>query len=161
MENPTTDGMGNNTKLYLVWKGIKHRCNNPKHISYKNYGGRGITICDDWLDFDEFYQWSVNNGYEENKQIDRRDNDLGYNPNNCRFVDSIINRLNKRISGVVKYRGVHKHRKLNKYIANISINHKTIYIGTYDTPEAATKAFDYKVLELRGEDGIDMLNLKK
>lgn len=94
-----------NTKIYHVWQNIKARCYNPEHISYKNYGGRGITVCKEWLDdFMNFYNWSIQNGYKEEfyksgyskLSIDRLDNNKGYFPENCRWVYIKIQSYNKR-----------------------------------------------------------------
>ena len=73
--------------LYCVWHNMKTRCYNPKRKAYKYYGGRGITVCDEWLfDFEAFYTWAINNGYKKGLQIDRENNDKNYNPENCRFI---------------------------------------------------------------------------
>lgn len=81
--------------LYRIWKGMKRRCNNPNDKSYKNYGGRGITICKEWQDdFKSFYEWALNNGYSYQKlanginklTIDRINTDGNYEPLNCRWV---------------------------------------------------------------------------
>jgi hypothetical protein len=81
---------------------MKNRCYNKNSPDYKNYGGRGIKICDEWLnDFTAFNKWAFENGYDENAPklactIDRINNDLGYSPENCRWVDIATQNRNKR-----------------------------------------------------------------
>ena len=74
------------TKLYTVWVGIKNRCLNLKTENYKYYGDRGITICDEWLEFIPFRDWSLENGYKEGLTIDRKENDGNYEPSNCQWL---------------------------------------------------------------------------
>lgn len=84
------------TDLYRVWSAIKTRCNNPKAINYKNYGGKGIQMCVDWQnDVSLFYDWCITNGYKEGLEIDRINNNGNYEPSNCRFVTKIENRRNR------------------------------------------------------------------
>jgi len=88
-----------NSPLYGVFESIISRCYNTKHIHYKYYGGRGITICDEWRnDFKSFHDWANNNGWQKGLEVDRRDNDLSYNPNNCRIVATKININNRSVS---------------------------------------------------------------
>lgn len=85
------------SKLYKVWQGMKTRCYNGKFIYYKNYGGRGISICDEWkCNFLTFYKWAINNGYQEGLTIDRTNNDGNYEPNNCRWVTRAEQNRNQR-----------------------------------------------------------------
>lgn len=88
-------------RLYNVWVGMRDRCNNPNNNSYKNYGGRGITVCSEWNDFKAFYDWAMANGYDENAKrgkctIDRIDNNGNYEPSNCRWVDMHFQNTNTR-----------------------------------------------------------------
>lgn len=95
-----------NTKLYSVWSGMKKRCHNPKNFNFKNYGGRGVSVCDEWRnDFLSFYKWAIENGYKEGLAIDRIDNDRNYEPSNCRWVTPKVNGNNRRTSRHIEYNG--------------------------------------------------------
>src|SRR3990167_2556243 len=83
------------TKLHKVWSSMKKRCLNLNDKGYKNYGGRGITICNEWLEFIPFRDWAINNGYKEGLQINRINNDGSYEPSNCNFVTSAENCRNR------------------------------------------------------------------
>lgn len=96
------------TKVYRTFQRMKRRCYNPKDKRYINYGGRGITICDEWLkDYAKFLEWSLKNGYEDKKtlSIDRIDNSKGYSPENCRWADVKTQCRNRRSNVVFLYEG--------------------------------------------------------
>lgn len=86
---------GGKPRTLVIWNGMKARCFNPKSVSYKNYGAKGITVCEEWLVFQNFHNWAVSNGYADGLQIDRIDNSKGYSPNNCRWVPRITNNRNQ------------------------------------------------------------------
>lgn len=88
-------------RLYRVWSGMKARCETQNAGNYKNYGARGITVCDEWQEFIPFYEWAMANGYNKNAPygkctLDRIDVNGNYCPENCRWVDMKIQNNNKR-----------------------------------------------------------------
>lgn len=92
--------------LNLKYRSIKRRCYNPECEAYKNYGYRGIKMCDEWLaDFKNFYNWAVNNGYKKGLTIDRIDVNGNYEPNNCRWISNLKQQNNKRNNRYLIYNG--------------------------------------------------------
>lgn len=98
-----------NTPLYRRWRNMYGRCYNPNNRRYKNYGGRGIKICDEWLDkekgFINFYNWAINNGYKQELTIDRIDVHGDYEPNNCRWVTNLEQQRNRTNNTFITYKG--------------------------------------------------------
>lgn len=93
------------TRLYSIWKGIKRRCTNENYPHFENYGGRGIQICDEWLDFKTFKVWALENGYTDSLTIERKDNEKGYCPENCVWADRVEQNNNTRRNHFVEYQG--------------------------------------------------------
>lgn len=95
--------------LYRTFHGMHSRCENKSHPSYKNYGGRGISVCKEWSGkngFFNFKKWAVNNGWSKELSIDRKDNDKGYCPNNCKFSTRIEQNFHRRSNIYYEYCGV-------------------------------------------------------
>lgn len=92
--------------LYGVWTMMKQRCYNHNNKSYKNYGARGIKVCDEWKnDFITFYNWAIENGYKDGLTIDRLNVNEDYSPNNCAWVTQKIQQNNRRNNIVINYGG--------------------------------------------------------
>ena len=114
------------TGIYDIWQGMKRRCYDIHNPRYHNYGGRGIFICDDWKnDFSAFYEWSVNNGYQENLTIDRIDNNKGYSPDNCRWADAKTQSRNR--SSNVKITIGNATKTLTEWCEIFQLDYRTIH----------------------------------
>lgn len=106
----TTKHGGKNERLYAVWNGILERCLNPNDKHYMDYGGRGITVCEEWRDYAKFRDWALANGYNPAAKhgectIDRIDNNAGYFHDNCRWVDSMTQCNNRRTNHLLTFNG--------------------------------------------------------
>ena len=94
------------TRLYQTWHGMKDRCNNPNNPGYKNYGERGITVCEEWNNsFKSFFEWAKKSGYEDNLEIERIEVNSGYSPDNCRWTTDFEQARNKRNNIYITYNG--------------------------------------------------------
>jgi hypothetical protein len=126
-----TKGNRHIKRVYSIWSNMINRCIKSENKDYSHYGGRGITVCDEWLSYDNFYEWAVANGYEDNLTLDRKDNDKEYSPDNCRWVDMSTQSRNRRTT---------------VYIEGISLK-----------DYAERKSLNYNVTKYRKRKGIDIL----
>ena len=123
--NPNYKHGGKGTRLWSIYNGMKSRCNNPNVPAYKSYGGRGITICSEWLDsFPKFRDWALANGYRDDLTLDRKDTNGNYSPDNCRWSTKKEQALNTRRNHLVTIGGVTK--PLSVWCELYSINYKTV-----------------------------------
>lgn len=94
------------SRIYNIWRSMRQRCKNPNCKNYHNYGGRGISVCEDWNNFQNFYNWSLLNGYKENLTIDRIDVNGNYCPDNCRWVSYKVQENNRSNNRHIEIDGV-------------------------------------------------------
>jgi len=114
------------TKLYKVYHSMKQRCYNPKSTGYEHYGGRGIIVCDEWLDnFIRFYNWAIETGYKEGLSINRINNNGNYEPDNCEWIYQKTQMLNTRRNRKCTYHN--KNQTLSQWANEYGVNLNTLY----------------------------------
>ena len=113
------------TRLYRIWGNIKGRCYCKSRREYKNYGGRGIKICDEWIsNFQAFYDWAISNGYKDDLTIDRINVNGNYEPNNCRWITNKEQQCNRQYNRIISYNG--KSKPLSKWAEEFDMCYKTL-----------------------------------
>lgn len=149
------------TPLFRVWQGMRTRCSNPNRKSFKNYGGRGIVVCDRWESFEAFYA-DMSVTYKRGLTIERIDNDGPYSPENCEWVPKARQSKNRRPARIWQFRksgiktntsgerGVCWDRSRNKWIASICVAGKQKNLGRFDSKSAAKNAYLSAASALRG-----------
>lgn len=112
------------TRLFKIWCSMHERCERKKHKYFKDYGGRGISVCDEWNDYINFAEWSRNNGYSDELTIDRINNDGNYEPANCRWITRKEQHSNKRTNRKIEHNG--KMYTLTQLADETGINKTTL-----------------------------------
>ena len=144
-----THGLRTN-KFYQTWYGMLQRCTNTMRQDYKNYGGRGIIVCEEWLNIRNFVDWcDLTHPNQEGYTLDRINNDKGYSPENCTWSDKSTQAINRRMrrtntSGFV---GVGFNKSKGKWEASLKLNNIYKYIGSFLTIEEAVQARDNYIIE--------------
>ena len=112
------------SRLYYIWLTMKQRCNNPNNHKARDYRNRGITICSEWNEFEEFQKWALANGYADNLTIDRIDNDGNYEPKNCRWATAIEQGSNKRNNVNITFDG--KIKNIAQWAREYGLKHGVV-----------------------------------
>ena len=110
------------TRIYRAWTNMKKRCMDTNCPRYEIYGGRGITVCNEWFEFMPFYNWAMSNGYADTLTLDRIDVNGNYEPSNCRWVDMTTQIRNRRDSRWAEIDGVNHTLKEWSDISGIDYN---------------------------------------
>lgn len=143
-----THGMSG-TRFYNIWSDMKQRCQNKNNVNYKNYGGRGVNICERWQKFENFkedmyesYLKHVKKHGETETTIDRINNSGNYEQNNCRWATKKVQSTNRRLykNNSSGCSGVKWNKKARKWESSININGERKHLGTYEDKEMAIKA---------------------
>ena len=129
--------MYRNSRLNCIYQNMLSRCNNPDDISFQRYGGRGITVCPEWLNSEKagvngcsskgwlaFKAWALGHGYSDKLTIDRIDTNKGYSPENCRWVDWETQCSNRRSNHFITYKG--KTQTAKQWSKELGINYTTV-----------------------------------
>ena len=140
---------GKRTKLYRVWCTMKERCSNPHHKSFRRYGGRGISVCQEWLDFSVFRDWALASGYADGRTIDRVNNDGNYEPGNCRWATRREQNRNYSRNRMLTFNGDTKC--VQDWAQELGINSTTILfrLKTGKTTEEALTKIDLRSLRFK------------
>jgi len=146
---------GRGTRLYQIWADMKCRCANVKIKCYKNYGGRGISVCSEWAEgFAAFRTWALSSGYEEHLTLDRINVNGNYEPSNCRWAtysQQLANRRKPLTGASSKYKGVHWNKSDGVWVAQLGFSGRTIHIGSFANEIDAAKAYDAAAIKYFGE----------
>lgn len=136
-------------RLYKTWSNMIRRCTNSKNKDYKHYGERGIKVCDEWLDINNFIN-DMFPSFIEGLTLDRENHLGNYEKSNCRWVNRITQAENTRKireNNTSGFRGCCWHKKSNKWIAQIAVDKKHIYIGLFDNALDGAKAYDNYIIQ--------------
>lgn len=114
-----------NTRIYKIWDNMKARCYNKNKPKYKNYGARGVAVCQEWKNnFVAFYEWAMHNGYNDNLTLNRIDNNGNYEPENCKWATAKEQMNNTSFNHKITYNG--ETHTLAEWASCLAINYSTL-----------------------------------
>lgn len=135
----STHGFNNtNSRLHVTWANMKRRCLKPRGTEVAKYAG--VVLCEEWMTFQPFMEWSLANGYTDRLTLDRIESSKGYSPDNCRYVDYNVQAANRRITekNTSGHVGVSWDR--GKWCAKVQWQKRQIHLGRYSSIGDAVKA---------------------
>ena len=134
-----THGFNNaNSRLHVTWANMKRRCLKPRGTEVQKYAG--VTLCDEWMRFEPFMEWSLANGYTDQLTLDRIESSKGYEPGNCRYADYNVQAANRRISDKNKSGHVGIWWDRGKWCSKVQWKKRQIHLGRFEKIEDAIKA---------------------
>lgn len=148
-----------NHRLYNTWSNMIRRCNNIKDERYKDYGARGITVCERWLNIENFIE-DMYPSYQDGLSIDRENVNGNYEPSNCRWTTDNIQARNTQMlrrDNTTGYRGVYMNKKHKRYVSQIRVNSKYIYLGYFENKIDAAKAYNQYVIDNNLEHTLNII----
>ena len=148
--NPRKKHGESKTRLYKIWMGMKKRCYQKNSKTYERYGGRGIIICDEWLDFEKFRDWALSHGYNESLSIDRKDVNGNYEPTNCKWSTNKEQANNRRSSRIIEYKG--EKKTLAEWADYLNVPYARLQ-ARFDNGWSVQEAFETPQLKARREYG--------
>lgn len=113
------------TRIYNIWNGMIGRCTHESYPSYKNYGAKGISVCEAWQSFETFYEWAMANGYADNLTLDRQNNSGNYEPSNCKWSTMKEQQNNRKDNRVISFDG--KTKTISQWAEETGINTHTLF----------------------------------
>ena len=136
-------------KLKKVWREMHHRCKTITRKDYKDYGGRGITVCEAWDAWYTFEKWALNNSYKEGLQLDRQHNNYGYCPDNCQWVGYTEQSVNKRKykNNTSGFKGVSFNNRTSKFMTYIQVDGKRKHLGSFNSAIEAANSRDQFIIK--------------
>lgn len=143
------------TRLYQTWCHMKARCATPSNVAYSYYGGRGISVCQEWREsFSSFKEWALQAGYRDDLELDRKDPNGNYEPANCRWanrVQQMRNQRKRRDAKTSRFKGVSWCANVCKWRVQLHSFSKPIHCGLFLDEIQAAKQYDKMALKFYGE----------
>lgn len=162
IEKNTTHGMTKHP-IYGAWFNIKQRTTNHRNKNFKDYGGRGIVMCDEWLNSFEKFMDDMMPTWKKGLSIDRINNDGNYEPSNCRWTVQTIQSRNSqliRLNNKSGFRGV-SVGKNGKWVASIGLNGKSKHLGSFNSPMVAAEIYNSYVIENKLEHTLNIMEIPR